>query len=80
MSDKEVNIAGQICAVLPQSLNWDELNPQQRMVIINAAVPQCFPPESRRSLAARSWAEIHPRTQLALSTVSWDRVISGVLQ
>lgn len=80
MTDRSVNIAGQVCAVLPQTLSWEELNPQQRMAIINAAVPQCFPPDARRSLAGKSWSEIHPRTQLALQTVSWDRVISGVLQ
>lgn len=79
MTQRSVNIAGQVCAVLPQTLNWDELNTKQRMEIIYASFPSCFR-GSRQILANQSWAEIDVQVQRVLSTVSWDRVISGVLQ
>jgi hypothetical protein len=77
---QQCEIAGEIRTVLQQVLAWDELNAQQRMSIINAVVPDCFAEDPRRRLSTMRWAEIHPRTQLALSTVSWERVISGVVQ
>jgi hypothetical protein len=80
VTDQQCEVAGEIRTVLQQTLNWDELNPQQRMAIVNAVVPSCFPFDSRRFLANKPWAEIHARTQLALATVTWEQVISGGVQ
>jgi hypothetical protein len=68
------------CPALEQQLNWDELSPQHRNVIINSVVPECFPVESRIYLSLRPWADIHTNTQTALRRVDWAKLISGGVQ
>jgi hypothetical protein len=68
------------CPELDQLLNWDELNAEQRIVIISAVVPPCFPFDAKRNLSEKSWASIHARTQTALRRVDWTALISGGVQ
>lgn len=65
------------CPALDQLFGWDELNAQQRILIISAVVPSCFPANAKRNLSTKQWGEIHALTQTALKRVDWASLISG---
>jgi hypothetical protein len=63
-----------------QGLSWDEFSVQQRLTIINALCPPCFPAGARQMLACKAWADIHEETRNGLSRERWETLISGGVQ